>query len=71
MTRISRKFLDEHDNLPCSMKYIVDELAAYLTNDFRSGQADNDDRITWEYSQEKGSPQEVRIDFYEKRNNDE
>lgn len=64
LTRISRLSLDAHDNLPCSMKYIVDAIAAHLTQDFRSGQADSDKRITWEYAQEKGAPQAIKIGFY-------
>lgn len=64
LTRISTMFLDAHDNLPCSFKYIVDAIAAALINDHRPGQADNDQRITWEYAQEKGSPQAVKIGFY-------
>lgn len=64
MTRISQRFLDKGDNLPCSMKYIRDSIAEEITGIKISGRADDDERITWEYSQEKGKPQSIKIEIF-------
>lgn len=52
LTRLAPKLLDKHDNLPMSMKYIVDALAELATGNYTPGQADSDDRIVIEYGQE-------------------
>lgn len=54
LTRISPRILDSHDNLPASLKYIVDAIAEYLVPGKATGRADDDIRILWEYQQEKG-----------------
>lgn len=64
LTRISSKFLDTGDNLPCSMKYIRDAIAEVLTGIKIAGRADDDKRITWEYDQEKGSLQAIRVEIF-------
>ena len=50
--------LDPHDNLPSSMKHIVDELT-----DLLGLPNDRDPRVTWRYDQRRGPwGVEVRID---------
>ena len=66
ITRISPRTLDSHDNLPMSVKYISDQLAAEITGNHVAGRADDDKRITWEYDQVKGKPQGVLIEFFRK-----
>lgn len=63
LTRISSRFLDAHDNLRMSLKYVTDAIAANITGDYRPGRADDSKEITWEYQQEKGHPQQVRIEI--------
>jgi hypothetical protein len=65
LTRISPRFLDTGDNLPCSFKHMRDVIAELITGDTRPGLADSDDRLTWEYKQEKGKPKQygIRITF--------
>lgn len=48
--RAPRK-LDRWDNLPMSVKYILDACCAIITGDFRPGRADDDERITVSYDQ--------------------
>lgn len=66
-TRIAPMFLDSQDNLPNSMKYILDEVCAQITGDHRPGKADSNPGFTFEYSQEKGRPRAVRIEFFRKQ----
>jgi hypothetical protein len=47
LCRLSAGLLDEHDNLPASLKHCVDGIADAL------GIKDNDQRVRWEYSQAK------------------
>lgn len=54
LTRVSPRLLDSHDNLPASLKYIVDSIAEHLVPGKKTGRADDDSRILWEYKQEKG-----------------
>jgi hypothetical protein len=63
LTRISPRKLDEGDNLPCSLKYIRDAIAACITRDFRPGRADGDNRITWQYKQRKEKPKEYAVEI--------
>ena len=65
LTRIAPRSLDIGDNLPMSFKHLRDVIAEILTGDIRPGLADSDDRLTWEYKQEKGKPKQyaVRITF--------
>lgn len=64
LTRISLRSLDEGDNLPCAFKWIRDQIATELNGVQAYGRADDDERITWEYAQEKGKPQAVRIEIF-------
>jgi hypothetical protein len=68
LTRISRKMLDKHDNLPCSLKYILDAVCEQITGNLVPGQADNDPRLSFEYDQEKGSLPRVKFEFFRKNN---
>lgn len=65
LTRIAPRSLDTGDNLPCSFKHIRDVIAELITGDKRPGLADSDERLTWEYKQEKGKPKQyaIRITF--------
>ena len=47
--------LDAHDNLPGSLKPMVDGIADWLGID------DRDDRVEWRYSQERGAAYGVRV----------
>lgn len=55
LTRIAELKLDKHDNLPMSLKYVLDAVASQITGDFRPGRADNDERFTFLYGQESSS----------------
>ena len=63
LTRIAPRNLDEHDNLPRSMKAITDQIAKMIGID------DGSERIEWKYAQEKGKPKEyaVKIKIEERR----
>lgn len=63
LTRYAPKKLDKHDNLPISLKYILDACCAIITGDFRPGRADNDDRISVSYEQETSSHYGVKVVF--------
>lgn len=75
MTRTSTRFLDD-DNLRIAFKWIRDEISECLIPEkcgnfvdkkgkIRSlkGRADDDTRITWEYSQEKSKVQGIKIEI--------
>jgi hypothetical protein len=49
--RLAPKKVDKWDNLPMSVKWILDACCAIITGDFRPGRADDDKRITVEYDQ--------------------
>jgi hypothetical protein len=44
-----------------SFKWIVDAVAEYINPGMKVGRADDDERIEWAYSQEKGKPKEYAI----------
>jgi hypothetical protein len=64
LTRIAPLELD-YDNLVFSFKGIRDCIADKLIPDLAAGRADGDRRISWDYSQEKGSPGQyaIRVDI--------
>lgn len=64
LTRLSTRMLDVGDNLPSAFKAIRDMLANLIFPGLPSGQADSDDRITWEYKQEKAKGYNVKIQIY-------
>ena len=61
LTRYAPGTLDKQDNLPYSMKWIVDAIAAEITGDYRYGRADSTDLIDWFYAQEKSSFYAIKI----------
>lgn len=69
LSRISPRLLDD-DNLSTSFKWIRDQIAEciivpHCTDPIkRAGNYDNDPRITWQYAQEKGKPQRIRIEIF-------
>ncbi len=63
LTRLSSRFLDEHDNLRMALKYINDQLCAEITQNFIPGRADNYEGFTFEYAQEKSKKQGVKIEI--------
>ena len=46
LTRLAPHELDVFDNLPMSLKYIVDAICAIITGEYRAGKADSDKRIS-------------------------
>jgi hypothetical protein len=61
LIRIAPKQLDKHDNLPASLKYIVDACCAIITQDFRPGRADSNDNFQITYDQKISSQYGVKI----------
>ncbi len=51
LTRYAPRKLDKFDNLPMSMKYILDSICEIITNDFRPGRADSHEGLSVEYDQ--------------------
>lgn len=64
LIRISPRSLDSKDNLPMAFKYIADSVADYIHPGLQAGRADDDENIKWDFGQEKGSPQSIRIEVY-------
>ena len=71
LSRISPRLLDRHDNLKTSFKWIVDQLAECIIRNNEpnvpykgAGRYDDDPRIKWDYAQEKGKPQRIRIEIF-------
>ncbi len=60
MVRISPRRLD-FDNLVGSLKWVRDALAESLISGLAPGRADEDQRIKWDYGQEKGKVREYAI----------
>ena len=56
LTRIAPRALDSHDNLPRSMKAVVDQLASQLCIDDRCR------TIHWQYAQRKGKAKEYAVE---------
>ncbi len=49
VTRVGPRPLDNHDNLPASCKYVVDEIARWVAVD------DRDPGYAWRYAQQHGA----------------
>lgn len=63
MTRIAPRMMDE-DNLIQAFKWIKDELASAIIDEFKefkAGYCDNDRRIAWKWTQEKGGVRQYAI----------
>lgn len=52
LTRFAPNKLDRFDNLPMSLKWILDSVCAEITGDFRPGRADDNEEIDVRYRQE-------------------
>ena len=65
LTRIAPRGFD-YDNLVASFKAIRDRLADKIIPGLAPGRADGDERINWEYHQEKGKPNQyaVRVEIF-------
>lgn len=63
LTRYAPRSLDKHDNLPASLKYIVDACCSIITGEYRAGKADSDERISISYDQVSCSQYSVSIEF--------
>lgn len=61
LTRYAPRKLDKHDNLPISMKYILDAVCAIITGDHRPGRADDDEKITISYDQVQSKNYAVKV----------
>lgn len=61
LTRFAPNHLDVFDNLPMSLKYIVDAVCAIITGEYRAGKADGDKRISIACDQVKSEAYGVRI----------
>lgn len=62
-TRFAPRKLDRYDNLPMSMKYILDSCCAWITGDHRPGRADDNEKITVSYEQVSSPTYGVKIYF--------
>jgi len=63
LTRLAPRKLDRHDNLPASLKYILDACCAIISGDFRPGRADDDERLEVSYDQIPSSQYGVKVEF--------
>jgi len=61
LTRYAPSTLDKHDNLPMSLKWILDACCELVTGDYRPGRADNNQEISVFYDQIKCKSYGVRI----------
>jgi len=59
--RYAPKFLDKHDNLPISQKFICDQVCAEITGEHRAGRADDNELIEIKYDQVKSKVYGVKI----------
>jgi hypothetical protein len=59
--RYAPKFLDKHDNLPISQKFICDQVCAEITGEHRAGRADDNELIQIKYDQVKSKVYGVKI----------
>ncbi len=62
-TRYAPGFLDEHDNLRISGKYVIDQCCAEITGDHRPGRADSNKGFTFLYDQVKSKKYYVKIEI--------
>ena len=51
LTRYAPHKLDRHDNLPMSLKWILDAICEVITGDYRPGRADDTEEIDVKYRQ--------------------
>lgn len=60
-TRYAPKKLDRFDNLPMSLKYILDACCEVITGDLRPGRADDTEEIDVVYKQEISKEYALKI----------
>jgi len=63
LTRIAPMMVDKFDNLPMSLKWVLDAVCDLITPGLKPGRADNNEGIMVSYSQEKGRLASVRIEI--------
>jgi hypothetical protein len=63
LTRIAPRFLDSVENLPMSLKWVIDSICELLVPNKAIGQADSDKRIQITCDQIKGIPHEYAIEI--------
>lgn len=63
LTRYAPRILDKRDNLPMSLKYILDAVCAVITGDYRPGRADSSEEIDVTYHQVVSSDYGVLIEI--------
>lgn len=70
VVRHGPRFLDAHDNLPASQKYIIDAICENITGNFIPGRADNYSEFTFKYDQIKSKKifTKVVLEFPENAN---
>jgi hypothetical protein len=59
--RYAPRKLDAHDNLPMSLKWIVDQVCTELTGETKAGKADGDPRIKIDFAQVTSKAYGVKI----------
>lgn len=62
LTRYAQRKLDKHDNLPMSLKYILDEICFFITGKDK-GKGDDDARISVAYDQVLSKDYGVKIEI--------
>lgn len=63
LTRFAPNKLDKHDNLPYSLKWILDAICEVITGDYRPGRADASDEIEVKYQQVSSKEYAVKIEI--------
>lgn len=61
LTRFAPRKLDKFDNLPMSMKYILDSICEIITNDYVPGRADSHEGLDVVYDQVISSHYGVKV----------
>jgi len=61
LTRIAPRRLDSVDNLPSSMKPVIDSICDFFLPGLKAGRADSDKRFEFTLHQEKGKPKEYAL----------
>lgn len=63
LTRFGPRKLDQFDNLPMSMKYILDSICEVITGDYVAGRADSHEGLKVSYEQVVSSQYAVKINI--------
>lgn len=67
ITRIAPRMLDTIDNLPMSVKFVIDTVADMLIPGLKPGRADGDSRVKFEIQQRKGDVRENALEIFFQR----